>query len=159
MKHRFVLIFFVVFALSLITFLVVNGRPAKQTVSNTQSKIVKPVVTNLQSENIGDDGSNAESEELTSFIPLAPDETLESILTVDFDGDMRDDQINLVRKVTSPYLWLLVGLYNSATSSYERSFEIQTPITQIHSFSCAGIDMLGNHQTQLVYQGVTEKSI
>ncbi|MCR4627343.1 MAG: pallilysin-related adhesin [Treponema sp.] len=156
MKHKFVLIIFVAFAIALISFFVMNGNPSKQTVSTPQSKIVKPVVTDLQNENFGDDGSNSESTTLTSFIPLAPDETLLNIITVDFDGDMRDDQINLVRKVTSPYLWLLVGLYDTDTGSYERTFEIQTAITQVHSFSYAGLDVLGNHQMELVYQGVTD---
>lgn len=91
---------------------------------------------------------------LTSFVPLLPTETLMSTLAIDFDGDALDDQIIVVRKAGSPYLFLVVGLYNSETNSYDRSAEISTEISKIRTFSYNGIDMIGNHRTALVYQGI-----
>ncbi len=155
MKQRAVIVVFFLIAIGLVVFFMLNGSPSEQKVSQPRSKIVNPVQLEKHEFALSDDVLEQEAE-MTSFIPLSPDETLVDILTIDFDGDTRDDQINLVRKVTNPYLYLIVGLYDSVTGSYERTAEIQTPITQAHSFSYAGLDVLGNHQMELVYQGVTD---
>ena len=55
-------------------------------------------------------------------------------LTVDFDGDTFDDQVVAVRKAGSPYLFLIVGLYNPDTNSYGRSAEIATEISKVRTF-------------------------
>jgi len=93
---------------------------------------------------------------MTSFIPLKSGETLLNILTIDFDGDNQDDQINLVRNMTSPYIYLLIGLYNSKTGTYDRTAEITTRITQTSTFSYNGMDIIGDHRLCLVYQGITD---
>ena len=134
MKQRAVIVVFFLIAIGLVVFFMLNGSPSEQKVSQPQSKIVNPVQLEKHEFALSDDVLEQETE-MTSFIPLSPDETLVDILTMDFDGDTRDDQINLVRKVTNPYLYLIVGLYDSVTGSYERTAEIQTPITQAHSFS------------------------
>jgi len=124
--------------------------------SHTQPKVVTPIV-NGETKTVLNSGSVLTDETgMTSFIPLRSDETLINILTVDFDGDTRDDQINLVRKVTSPYLTLLVGLYNADTGTYERTAEIPTGISQVKTFSYNCLDVVGDHKLALVYQGITD---
>jgi len=121
-----------------------------------QPKVVTPVISGETKSDVQNNSVPADDGGMTSFIPLASDETLISILTLDFDGDTRDDQINLVRKMTSPYLYLIVGLYNPATGSYERTAEIATQISQVKTFSYTGMDVIGDHRLALVYQGITD---
>lgn len=117
-------------------------------------KIVTPVAEDGSSVEQGDGSSVSDEAVLTSFVPLLPTETLMSTLTVDFDGDTFDDQVVAVRKAGSPYLFLIVGLYNPDTNSYGRSAEIATEISKVRTFSYNAVDMIGNHKMALVYQGV-----
>ncbi len=120
---------------------------------------IRPVVVNPTSEENSSEESTLQAQTNdtdihTSFIPLLPTETLMDTLTIDFDGDTLDDQIIAIRKANSPNLFLIVGLYNPNTNSYERSAEISTEISKIRTFSYTGIDMIGDHRMALVYQGV-----
>ena len=143
---------FVVFFLAVFVFV------RKFFFNDSEKNIHPQVITpNAQedSEVSGGDGTQlSDSTMHTSFVPLFPSETLMSTLTLDFDGDAFDDQIIVVRKAGSPYLFLIIGLYNSETNSYDRSAEISTEISKIRTFSYNGIDMIGNHRTALVYQGI-----
>jgi len=97
-----------------------------------------------------------DSTSMTSFVPLLPTETLISTLSLDLNGDNLDDQIVAVRKEGVPYLILLVGMYEAETNSYIRTAEITTNISRVRTFSYTGIDMTGDHKTELVYQGVRD---
>lgn len=156
LKHRAVLVFFVVFAAALAAFFIIYRNAGSHNNFYAQPQIVTPVTGAEQQGELGNGAVSESESEMTSFIPLLPDETLVSISTIDFDNDMSDDQVNLIKKVTSPYLYLLIGLYNPETGSYERTTELETSVTQGHTFSYAFIDVLGNHQLSLVYQGITD---
>lgn len=117
-------------------------------------KIVNPVTAEDLSESLADSAQVDQSAVLTSFIPLLSTETLMSTLTLDFDGDNLDDQVVAVHKAGSPYLFLIVGLYNSETNSYDRVAEISTEISKVRTFSYNGLDVIGDHRTALVYQGM-----
>lgn len=93
---------------------------------------------------------------VVSFMPLKPDETLLSSMGIDLDGDNMDDEILVVRKAGNPYLYLIIGLYNTQTTLYDRVSELRTEITQFKSFSYNGLDVTGDHRTALVYQGFTD---
>lgn len=140
---------FVIVSMFVIRFVFFNNE-----YGNIPSKTVTPTSANNQKEDTPDKDSLSEEEGMTSFIPLLPTETLMSTLTIDFDGDTLDDQIITIRKANSPFLFLIVGLYNSETNSYDRVAEITTEITKIRTFSYSGIDMTGDHRMSLVYQGV-----
>ena len=117
-------------------------------------KIVNPVIDTDSAGALSDSSSVDQSAVLTSFIPLLPTETLMSTLTLDFDGDNLDDQVVAVHKAGSPYLFLIVGLYNSETNAYDRVAEISTEISKVRTFSYNGLDVIGDHRTALVYQGM-----
>lgn len=145
---------------SLVTVLVLFGVVAVRLVffrdgyGNIRPIVVNPTsAENDSEENLSQSQTN-DADVHTSFIPLLPTETLMDTLTIDFDGDTFDDQVIAIRKANSPYLFLVVGLYNPNTNSYERSAEIPTEISKIRTFSYTGIDMIGNHRMELVYQGV-----
>lgn len=97
-----------------------------------------------------------EDQNVVSFMPLKPDETLLSSMGIDLDGDNLDDEILVVKKAGNPYLYLIIGLYNSATTLYDRVSELKTEVTQFKSFSYNGMDVTGDHRTALVYQGFTD---
>lgn len=101
-------------------------------------------------------GEYSDGLERTSFIQLSSGETLVGALEMDIDGDGADDQVNLVKTSSSPYIVLIVGLYNTKNGNYVRSNYLATEITQMKTFACTSIDILGNHKNALVYQGVTD---
>ena len=90
MKQRAVIVVFFLIAIGLVVFFMLNGSHYEQKVSQPQSKIVNPVQLEKHEFALSDDVLEQEAE-MTSFIPLSPDETLVDILTIDFDGDTRDD--------------------------------------------------------------------
>lgn len=88
-----------------------------------------------------------------SFVSLGSDETLVSSLTADLDGDAFEDQVSVIRTISSPYLSILITLYNPTLNDYERETTLRTQVSQAQSFSCITIDLIGDHSTSLVYQG------
>ncbi len=145
---------FIIVAAFLAFFLIAKNLFVKDN-SYSRAKIVKPVV---DSDSVSDSSSENDYEdyEQTSFIELANDETLLSVVTMDIDGDGYDDQINIVKTSRSPFLGLIVGLYNPSTSAYVRATWIATNISQIRTFACTALDVIGNHKNSLVYQGITD---
>ena len=123
--------------------------------SYSRAKVVKPVVDSAQTEDSSEENVYEDYEQ-TSFIELANDETLLSVVTMDIDGDGYDDQINIVKTSKSPFLALIVGLYNPSTATYVRATWIATNISQSRTFACTALDVIGNHKNSLVYQGVTD---
>ena len=122
--------------------------------SISRAKVVVPIVGNPKSEQKSSDYSDGL--EHTSFIQLSNGETLVGTLEMDIDGDGADDQINMVKTTSSPYIVLIVGLYDSKTGTYTRSNYLATQITQMKTFACTSMDVIGNHKNSLVYQGVTD---
>ena len=106
-----------------------------------------------QSDESSGDVSILTGEKLVSLVPLQNGENLIRILTMDFDGDGYDDQVNAIKKAASETISLLVGLYNPSKSMYERKTIIDTDITNARTFSYSGMDLTGEHRTVLVYQG------
>lgn len=92
---------------------------------------------------------------LTSFIPLRSNETLISTLSTDFNNDGYDDQINAIKRSNSPYIILLIGIYNPRSTSYQRTAEINTDIIQVLTFSYTAMDVTGDHRNALIYSGTT----
>lgn len=97
-----------------------------------------------------------EDSAIVSFMPLRANETLLGSSGIDLNGDNFDDEILVVRKSESPFLYLIVGLYNPETTLYDRVAELRTEITQLRSLSYNGMDVTGDHRIALVYQGFTD---
>ncbi len=119
-----------------------------------RAKVVTPLAADKIENESETTAISGENVMMTSFIPLLSTETLISALTLDFDGDNLDDQIVAVHKAGSENLYLIAGLYNSQSNSYERVAEISTDISRERTFSFNSVDMIGNHRNALVYQGV-----
>ncbi len=93
----------------------------------------------------------------SSYVSLSENETLIKSLKMDIDDDGYEDQIEVIKLNDSPFLHLYFSLYNPLLSSYSKESVIQTNVTQIQSFSCYALDVLGNNKNSFVYQGVSDK--
>lgn len=153
MKNKVAVIFFSSLAAILVVVVSLRLTVFRKT-GVIRSKVITPVASEEGKTGTEEKDLSNENIMMTSFIPLRSTETLMSTLTLDFDGDNLDDQIVAVHKAGSENLYLIVGLYNSDTNSYERSGEISTDISKTRTFSFNAIDMIGNHRYSLVYQGV-----
>lgn len=125
--------------------------------SFSRAKVVIPLVDNAQDEKDKFKDGYGDDTAQKSFIQLANDETLIGTVEFDINGDGFDDQINIVKTSSNPYIVLVVGLYDSEKGSYSRDCFIGTTITQVRTFACTGLDVVGNHKNSLVYQGVDDK--
>ncbi|MCK9170277.1 MAG: pallilysin-related adhesin [Treponema sp.] len=121
-----------------------------------RAKVVVPTSGNEKEQKETDDVQTQDNTSMTTFVPLLPTETLISTLSFDLNGDNLDDQVVAIRKESVPYLILLVGMYDAESNSYVRIAEIATNISRVRTFSYTGIDMTGDHKTELVYQGVLD---
>lgn len=122
--------------------------------SSVRAKIVTPTISGEEKNQGSESSLSDDNVMMTSLIPLLSTETLMSTLNFDFDGDTYDDQVVAVHKAGSENLYLIVGLYNPETNSYERASEISTDISKTRTFSFNSVDMIGNHKNSLVYQGI-----
>ena len=121
-----------------------------------RARIVTPIAPGEAENQSSGDAVSSDNEAMTSFIPLSLNETLISTLSIDLNNDMKEDQVVAVRKEGVPYLVLIVGIYDTERNAYVRTAEITTEISRTRTFSYTGIDMLGEHQNALVYQGVKD---
>lgn len=123
----------------------------------TAARVVVPQVGNNEVEEESEQEiSEYLDPEMVSLVALNPGETLLATVNSDFDGDTYEDQINAIRSGTSPYISLIVGLYNVQKGEYERVATIATPIRQMRTFSYTGMDLTGDHRMALVYQGFVD---
>ena len=145
---------FAVVAAVLIFFIFAKNLFVKDN-SVARAKVVVPLVDGSENETKKNDDYNEDLAQ-TSFIQLANGETLIGTSEFDVDGDTFDDQINIVKTAASPFITLVVALYNPKIQEYERSYYITTNISQVKTFVCTGIDVVGKHKKSLVYQGVND---
>ncbi len=97
-----------------------------------------------------------ESEDITVLIPLFPDEILVTALPVDFNLDNYSDQIIAVKNSESPFIKVVIGLYNPLFAAYERSYELETQIQQVNTFSIDVLDITGTHANSLIINGYSQ---
>lgn len=155
---RFTLVFFLLFAISLGVFFVFNTFYKESANETVRAKLVIPATTN-QTEQTEDTESYSSVEfENTSLVQLNLDETLITTLSIDINSDTFEDQIIAVKKANNPNIVLVIGLYNSKSSEYERFTEIQTPIFQVKTFNIMIMDLAGNHTNSLVCTGFTSNN-
>lgn len=147
-------VIFIIVATLLALFFIGKRLFVKDAVAS-RARVITPIVDNEEN-HASEKETEYEDYVQTSFIELANDETLLSVVTMDIDGDGYDDQINIVKTSKSPFLGIIIGLYNPATASYVRAAWLATNISQIRTFACTSLDVIGNHKNSLVYQGVTD---
>ncbi len=156
MKKRVTVALFVIMGSVISVAIVAHNFVYKSEQKKMSATVVIPKANkDVKSDN--DKSSEGEgSSSLVSLVPLEDDEILLDVLSLDFDGDGCDDQVNSVKTLSSPYISLIVGLYNPSLNVYERKSVIKTNVSSVQTFSCTGIDLTGDHRNALVYQGFSD---
>ncbi|MEE1181847.1 MAG: pallilysin-related adhesin [Treponema sp.] len=156
MKKKITLALLILASCAVLTVLLAKKSIYKEEEKTVTSSVVIPKTNSETQGPVQDVAVEDEDAAFVSLIPLHGNETLLSIVSMDFDGDGFDDQVNAVRTMDTPYISLIVGLYNEKTSTYDRKAELNTEIIQAQTFSYTGIDLSGDHRNALVYQGFAE---
>ncbi len=160
MRKKLVLVIFILAVAGLALLFVGRGYYSQSAKTElTTARLVIPQGNGSEeTENDGETTTSIINDDiiLTSLIPMQGDETLINIVSADFNGDGYEDQMNAIKTTTSPYLQLLLGLYNPKNETYERSALIATKVSQVKTFSYYGIDLTGRNKIALVYQGFTQ---
>jgi len=153
---RLVFIVFIVVAIALCFIFFNTEFFYKNSDSITRAKTVIPTSNGEISKSDKKIENYTDDVAFVSLIPLKSDETVINTLSIDFDGDGYDDQINAIKRSSSPYIILLVGLYNPFRDQYDRTTEIVTEIMQVKTFSHTCMDFTGEHKNTLMYNGYAE---
>ena len=157
MKSKLIAVSFVLVILGLGVFFFFFQKGSKnESEMNKQAKIINPKFSEEVKAESNYTNSSVENETFTSFVQMNYSETLISTLIFDFDNDTYEDQVIVVRKADSPYLWLVVGLYDAETKEYNRVTDIQTNISKTGTFTYSNLDVIGNHTQALIYQGAED---
>lgn len=156
MKKKITLALLIVAFAAVAVVFISNKFIKKSSDKSVESSVVVLQSNSEAAQNNSEVSMEEEDSGLVSLVQLRPDETLISIVSMDFDGDGFDDQINAVKTLSSPNIFLLVGLYNQKKSVYERKGLLETGISQSQTFSYTGMDLTGEHRTALVFQGFAD---
>jgi hypothetical protein len=151
---RFVIVFFVLSAVSLAAFALLKLQESDTGVKFAMPRLVPSASGNDASAGTGSMADIEPDIELISLIALQDDETLIQTVSADFNGDGYDDQINAVKRNGRPNIILIVGIYDSRQNTYGRTEEIDTGIAEADSFSYTCTDVTGDHRNALVYSGL-----
>lgn len=153
--RRIIPAFFVIVAMGLLViFLVKKTSESAQKIGEQDLSVSGD--SQIKGFSSAENPSGTEGGAIVSFMPLGDNETLLGSSGIDLNGDNYDDEILVVRKSGTPFLHLIVGLYNPSTMLYDRIAELRTEITQLRSLSYNGMDVTGDHRIALVYQGQTD---
>ena len=157
MKTKLISVLFIIVAISLaVTFIFTKKFKSQETNISTRAKIVTPKSTKQEGNSEELLSSENTTETFETFVPLLPNETLISTLTIDFNNDTFDDEVIVVRKSGFPFLLIIPCLYNSETNSYDRLEEIETRISRTRTFSYTSMDITGEHKNALICQGIED---
>lgn len=155
---RFSVIFLFLFAFTLGFYFIFSSLTPDTEQETIRAKVVIPATTNQVEQSEDTESYSSVEFENTSLVQLNLDETLITTLSVDINLDTFEDQIIAVKKANKPNIVLIIGLYNSKTSEYQRFTEIQTSIFQVKTFSLMTMDLAGNHTNTLVCTGFSSNN-
>ena len=155
---RFSVIFLFLFAFTLGFYFIFSSLTPDTEQETIRAKVVIPATTNQVEQSEDTESYSSVEFENTSLVQLNMDETLITTLSIDLNSDTFEDQIVAVKKANNPNIVIIIGLYNSKTSEYQRFTEIQTSIFQVKTFSLMTMDLAGNHTNTLVCTGFSSNN-
>jgi len=105
--------------------------------------------------------SSAESQtraKTASAIPLEPNETLLDLFAFNLDYDDEEEQILVIRESDDPTgrIHILVADYSPFTKRWTRAWKGSTPITKVKTFQVNVIDLIGDHNLNIVCTGMND---
>ena len=110
MKNRIIAVLFVIAIAAIALFVIHEQYFSVEKKETAVSKIVIPQVQKQVEDETQEELQIGTEEGVSSLVPLKSDETLFGTLSMDFDGDGYDDQVNAIKNSSSPAMQLLVGL-------------------------------------------------
>jgi hypothetical protein len=152
------IILFILIAIIILSFAIFSHIHPDTDNNIAGAKTIVPFSPGEEPEKKQEENIDAEAVNMTSLITLNRDETLINVYTVDFDKDGYDDQIISVKRASSPYIFVIIGLYNSVYATYDRTVTLETKIDQIQTFSYYVRDITGTHTNTLVLTGFDDKN-
>ena len=157
MKTKAIPLIFILVAIFLAGFFFYSRQFASKSENSfTRAKVITTEAERKNEQENVKIPATSENEKYETFVPLLPGETLIGTLTIDINNDGYDDEIIVVRKNTSKFLWIVPGIYNSVSHEYNRFDEIQTKFTRTRTFSFSAMDLIGDHHNSIIYQGVDD---
>ncbi len=158
MKRNITILLFFLIALLLLVLFFGKNFFIRERTSAVRARTVIPNANREEQSARIDRLSSPEDASLTSLIPLLVDEILINAINFDFNADGYEDQVIAVKKISNPYLIIVIGLYEPNKMSYERYYQYQTKISQSKTFSLSAMDLTGNHTNNLIYTGFTDQN-
>ena len=157
MKTRTSILLFLLAGLFLTaTFFVVNKYLTSRETSVTRAKVINPKNADSTKESENLENIESQIEKFDTLISLKPSETLIASISVDLNSDNYDDEVAVIRKPSEKNFIIVPAIYNPDTIGYERLKEVQTKTSSTKIFSLQGIDVTGEHQNALIYQGIND---
>ncbi len=104
----------------------------------------------------GEDEPEAKAPRLSSAIPLEPDETLLDLYSLNMDFDDEEEQILVTRRSgdASGAIRVVLADYSPSSRRWTRAWEGQTLSTQVKTFQVSGVDLIGDHNFDIVCTGM-----
>lgn len=159
MKQKFSILLFIIIALTLAFFYFFNDIFQTHKNEPIRSQLIIPKTTeDAGNQEIIRSIPITEEQNLSTLVQLDTGETLLSVASSDIDNDSYEDQIIAVKKYNNPFIFIVVGLYNSLKMEYDRVIEYQTPISQTRTFSLSVLDLTASGQNAILYTGFTDKN-
>lgn len=102
----------------------------------------------------------AKAEKLSSAVPLEPDETLLDLYNFNIDYDDEEEQVLVTRRAGdhTGSIRVVLADYSQSSRRWNRSWEGITLSTQVKTFQASALDLLGDHNLELVCTGMNEKN-
>ncbi len=145
-------ILFILVGLVILFLIIQQNVDFSDSQSNTFANGLSSSNSATQSQNLQTDVI-PENEDVTVLVPLFPDEVLVTAITIDFNMDNYVDQVIAVKNSSSPFIKVVIGLYNPLFGAYERAYELNTAIQQTATFSLDVLDITGTHENTLIISG------
>ena len=139
--------------------LLVYQRRNDETRGDTQNaQTIIPVEQSAYS-GIERESEDDNAEKVEPFITLAGDETAIKLITVDINNDDMADRLVAVKKISDPYVALVLFLYDDETQSFIRTEEIRTTISQPNTLTLYVLPVQNFTAPVILYYGINTENL
>ncbi len=142
-------------ALAAAAILSCDGRPEPE-IAPPSRALFPEVPTDTGSAAAGDPAAAQARELEQPKVPLDPGEKLVRVINANLDLDTNDEQILVLRQAEDSEGPISVAVidYDTVRSAYVRSWEGTTSATNLRVFDVSLIDLVGDHNLELVCRGI-----
>jgi len=162
MNHQNPLFFFFTVLIMVITGCNPNESPPALPDTNDTTNII-PLFTSSNPEPASRNNSNEDDyqpllkEDLNPKVPILENETLLKVINVNLDLDRQEEQILILKDKENidSLIHIAVLDYEGVIKDYRRTWVGQTGIANIRSFNISLLDLVGDHNIEIICAGVS----